>query len=452
MLYSFGRIKVITRGKGKSSVATAAYHAATKIKNEYDGLVHDFRYKANVVDTYIRMPDAAPEKYINESIPVKERLGELWNDVELFEEQGNAQLARQNYLALQCEFTLEQNLECVDRFIKENCTSIGMGVTYSVHLKQGNPHVDIMYLMREFDENGNFKKKSQKEYLCRKAGEEKYLSAEEFKVAKEEGWEKVYKYRKGNSWKQLTKSEASSDEYVSYKRASKHPVDRKSYVNAWNDPDMVQHWRKSWEIILNEKFEELGMDQRVDCRSYKDQGKDLEPTIHEGYGRNKTERKEYNVTVRDVNAGKAYLRKYAYGVIEHNRRAAENIESTRPYWNYKQMQRAMTEQLADHEKMQKVNDEIVMMITESGLLSNRESKRIRSLATEISDKLRKVLEEVREYLKIRRKSFLEDSEPSRKLGLDELIKNGKQIKEEHAATIKKFENVAKQVIKEYGEE
>lgn len=452
MLYSFGRIKVITRGKGKSSVATAAYHAATKIKNEYDGLVHDFRHKANVADTYIRMPDAAPEKYINESIPVKERLGELWNDVERFEEQGNAQLARQNYLALQREFTLEQNLECVDRFIEENCTSIGMGVTYSVHLKPGNPHVDIMYLMREFDENGNFKKKSQKEYLCRKAGEEKYLSAEEFRAVKEEGWEKVYKYRKGNSWKQLTQSEASSDEYASYKRASKHPVDRKSYVNAWNDPNLVPRWRKSWEVILNEKFEELGMEQRVDCRSYRDQGKEQIPTIHEGHGQSKTKRKEYNAAVKEVNSGKEYLRKYAYGVIEHNRQAAENIESTRSYWSSEKLQQALAEQIPGHERMWETNNEIISVITESGLLSEQESNRIRSLAAEISDRLCKVLEEVRTYLKVRKKTFIE-AKPSQKMALDELINKGEQIKEEHAARIKKFENVTKKAINSgYGKE
>ena len=34
-------IKIISRGKGKSAVAASAYRSGEKIKNEYDGIVHD---------------------------------------------------------------------------------------------------------------------------------------------------------------------------------------------------------------------------------------------------------------------------------------------------------------------------------------------------------------------------------------------------------------------------
>lgn len=260
MLYSFGRIKIITRGRTKSAVATAAYHSANEFKNEWDGVTHDFSEKKHVGDSFIRMPENAPARYTDEDVPVAERLAMIWNDVEQFDGSANAQLARQNYLALQNEFTLEQNLECVERFIKENCTDIGMGASYSVHFKPGNWHVDIMYLMREFDENGQFKTKSRKEYLCRdKSGKEQYFTAVAFKEAKKQGWEKVYRYKNGEEKKQLTASEASLPECSGFKRVSKYPVDRKVDVNTWNDRDLAARWRKSWEVILNEKFEELGM-------------------------------------------------------------------------------------------------------------------------------------------------------------------------------------------------
>ena len=38
-------IKIISRGKGKSAVAAASYRSGEKIKNEYDGVVHDFTRK-----------------------------------------------------------------------------------------------------------------------------------------------------------------------------------------------------------------------------------------------------------------------------------------------------------------------------------------------------------------------------------------------------------------------
>ena len=189
MLYSFGKVKVITRGKGKSAVATAAYHSATRIQNKWDGEVHDFTYKQDVGETFIRMPPNAPARYRDENIPAKERVATIWNEVEMFEKNINARLARQNYLALQNEFTLEQNLECVDKFIADNCTSIGMGVVYDLHLTPGNDHVDLMYLVRDFDEEGNFRRKTQKEYLCRHPdGREQYMNAAVFSEEKEKGW------------------------------------------------------------------------------------------------------------------------------------------------------------------------------------------------------------------------------------------------------------------------
>ena len=35
-------IKIISRGKGKSAVAAAAYRAGEEILNEYDGITHDY--------------------------------------------------------------------------------------------------------------------------------------------------------------------------------------------------------------------------------------------------------------------------------------------------------------------------------------------------------------------------------------------------------------------------
>ena len=52
-----------------------------------------------------------------------------------------------------------------------------------------------MVTMRPLDAHGKWQSKTQKEYLCRKADEERGFTAQEFLQAKEDGWEKQYKYR-----------------------------------------------------------------------------------------------------------------------------------------------------------------------------------------------------------------------------------------------------------------
>ena len=68
------RNQKISRGKGKSAVAAAAYISGEKIKNEYDSIVHDFRKKKEIVHKEILLPDTAPQNFKKRSI--------LWNAVE----------------------------------------------------------------------------------------------------------------------------------------------------------------------------------------------------------------------------------------------------------------------------------------------------------------------------------------------------------------------------------
>ena len=41
--------KIISRGKGRSAVGSAAYRSGEKLKNEYDGIEHDYTKKGGVV-------------------------------------------------------------------------------------------------------------------------------------------------------------------------------------------------------------------------------------------------------------------------------------------------------------------------------------------------------------------------------------------------------------------
>ncbi|MEL6362428.1 MAG: MobA/MobL family protein [Pseudomonadota bacterium] len=69
----------------------------------------------------------------------------------------------------------------------------------------------------------------------------------------------------------------------------------------WNTPEQLTEWRKSWADHQNEVFRELGMEQRVDHRSYADQGVDREPMQHLGTVANDMERKGKNSRVGDEN-------------------------------------------------------------------------------------------------------------------------------------------------------
>jgi len=83
----FCNIKIISRGKGKSAVAAAAYRAGEKIRNEYDGMEHDYTRKGGVVHTEILLPDNALAEYSDRAV--------LWNAVEKIEKTKNSQLARE---------------------------------------------------------------------------------------------------------------------------------------------------------------------------------------------------------------------------------------------------------------------------------------------------------------------------------------------------------------------
>jgi Ti-type conjugative transfer relaxase TraA len=45
----------------------------------------------------------------------------------------------------------------------------------------------------------------------------------------------------------------------------------------WNDRHLLQHWREAWSAHVNERLAELGIDARIDHRSYAEQGIALEP-------------------------------------------------------------------------------------------------------------------------------------------------------------------------------
>lgn len=252
--------KIIGRSNGRSAVGASAYRSGEKLYNEYDDTAYDFTKKSGVVYSEIMICENAPQEFHNRE--------KLWNEVEKIESSKNSQLAREVEVALPKELNREEQINLVRSYVKDNFVNNGMCADVNIHDKgDGNPHAHIMLTMRPIKENGEWGAKQEKLYLLKKQGEKDiYMNSE---IAKEkiknEGYEKV---KRGKSYK--TKS-----------------VD----LTNWNTKEFLQSYRKDWADKINEQLNEKGINERVDHRSYKEQGIEKEPTIHEGYIARKMEKR-----------------------------------------------------------------------------------------------------------------------------------------------------------------
>ncbi len=299
-------IQVVSRGGGRSSVACAAYRAAEKLTCERDGLVHDYTRKQGVLHSEIALPEHAPERWLDRST--------LWNEVEATERRADAQLARETVFAVPHELTREQQIEFCREAVQALYVSRGMVADWALHDADGdghNIHCHALCPLRPCDGSG-FLAKSVNVYTVRNAdGDERQATTAEFRELKELGWEKVYKYRLGNEYRELTATQA--EEWDGCKRVSKNAVQEARYLNDWNDPGNAERWRKEFCDMQNAALARAGASSRVDHRSYERQGVERIAQRHEGPQVRAIEKKAER---------KAVIRGAAYAPVTD--RAAEN--------------------------------------------------------------------------------------------------------------------------------
>ena len=234
-------MQIITRGKGKSAVAAAAYRAGERITNERDGYTHDYTKKKGIIHTEIFLPTHAPADYKDRAV--------LWNAVEKIEANSNAQLAREIEFALPVELSMEQNISLAHEYVQKYFVTHGMVADVAIHdTDTGNPHCHVMLTLRPLNEDGTWGAKSRKEYILDKHGERIKLPSGEWKS-------------------------------------------RKVYTVDWNEKTKAEDWRKGWADTVNATFERLGITERLDHRSYERQGNGLIPTIHLGVAAHQMEQK-----------------------------------------------------------------------------------------------------------------------------------------------------------------
>ena len=99
-LYHF-HVTQIKRSAGQSAVAAAAYRSGEKLHSEYYGEDSDYTRKGGVICSEILLPAHAPSEYADRE--------NLWNAVEKAERGKKAQLAYSFDIALQNEFSMQEN-------------------------------------------------------------------------------------------------------------------------------------------------------------------------------------------------------------------------------------------------------------------------------------------------------------------------------------------------------
>lgn len=278
--------KVVSRGSGRSAVAASAYLSCSRMYNDYDGVQHDYTRKHGLVYREVILPPMAPPEW-------KDR-EQLWNSVERAEKTKDSRLAREFVVALPIELSKESQISFLRDFIQKNFVDMGMCADFAIHGTDGhNPHAHILLTVRPLEADGTWQYKTQKEYLCIRNGEERGFTAAEFKTAQQEGWEKQYPYKVGKKKVYMPPSAAQEHGYI---RVDKHPKStrfgRQNPVSEqWNSEEQLCDWRKAWADAVNHTLQEHQINARVDHRSFADQGRDEQPTIHEGYHARDMEKK-----------------------------------------------------------------------------------------------------------------------------------------------------------------
>lgn len=151
-------VGIVSHRSGRSAIAAAAYRAADKLQNAYDGRTFDYTRKQGVICSGILAPDHAPDwVYDREVVWNRHQTSQLKKNGEL---RSDAQLAREVMVALPQELTGEQNIELAKEYAKVFVAQ-GMVVDFSVHDKRdGNPHVHYLLTMRDITGDGFSKKKN----------------------------------------------------------------------------------------------------------------------------------------------------------------------------------------------------------------------------------------------------------------------------------------------------
>lgn len=198
--------KIISRKRGDSVVAAAAYRAGDSLVEESTGITFDYRRKQGVEHSEILAPENAPDWMYDRA--------RLWNAVDSIETRLDAQLARSIEIALPLELDAGQQLALLRDYVKGAFVAQGMVADIAIHRDNPeNPHAHVLLTTREITREGFGAK-----------------------------------------------------------------------ARSWNERTKLLQWRAGWAETANLHLAQAGLGIRIDHRTLKAQGLDLEPGRKIGVG------------------------------------------------------------------------------------------------------------------------------------------------------------------------
>ena len=214
--------KTVNRSSGRTAVASMAYRAGEKLEDERTGLTHDFTKKGGVSHTEILS-----------NLNIEIDRGELWNLAEKTENRKDARTAREWVIALPDELNDDQRKNLAKEFAQSFVDRYGVIADIAIHepSKGGsdkNHHAHIMLTTRKAELDTDNK---------------------------------------------LILTTKTDIELSNAKRKS---------LDMGTTQDEIKQIRETWADQANNALEQAGYREKIDHRSYADQGNGLQATIHEG--------------------------------------------------------------------------------------------------------------------------------------------------------------------------
>ena len=214
--------KTVNRSSGRTAVASSAYRAGEKLEDERTGLTHDFTRK-----------DGVAHSEILSNLDIEIDRGELWNLAEKTENRKDARTAREWVIALPDELDADQRKDLAKDFARSLVDRYGGIADLAIHepSKGGNDknhHAHIMLTTRKAELDTDNK---------------------------------------------LTLTTKTNIELSNAKRKS---------LGMGTSQEEIKQIRATWANLANYALDKAGYKEKIDHRSYAEQGNGLQATIHEG--------------------------------------------------------------------------------------------------------------------------------------------------------------------------
>ena len=354
----------ISRSDGRSVVACAAYRACEKLLDHTFGKTQDYTRKKGLEYKSIYAPEHTNEKLLDRQT--------LWNEVEKKEfnadgsMKANARLAKEYTCALPHELTHQERIKIVDNFCRDFVKKHNVIVDACIHA----PH-------DHYDETDN------KNYHVHI----------------------MFTTRLVNEKGELGKKQRTFND---------------------DGPKILKDSRATFAHVVNTALENAGLEERIDHRSYKDQGLDfLEPTAHEGHEVTALRRQGINTEIS----------------LKNDAIKAKNLEAAR---EYQQVIKGLNQEIIVPNKLE---DQIAALEKELSLTAAEEQRLLAELAKldreeellqeqqvqQIDNAYDNFIEQQSQYIEFSKKFYAEGNNTNKRLAvLDKnLIKSEKWLSKQH---------------------